>query len=56
LKANGVSWNAPSKFWTRLVSESDLEEMKTFLTDEIYPQGKIASKFAQINLRDRFKA
>lgn len=56
LKANGFSWNAPSKFWTRLVSESDLEEMKTFLTDEVYPQGRMAAKFTQIDLRDRFKS
>lgn len=56
LKANNFSWNASSKFWTRLVSESDLDEMKVFLTDKIYPKGKMSAEFTAINLRDRFKA
>ena len=56
LKANGFSWNALSRFWTRLVSESELEEMKTFLTDKVYLQGRMAAQFTPIDLRDRFKA
>ena len=55
LKANGFSWNAPSRFWTRLVSETDLEEMKTFLADEVYPQGRMSAQITPIDLRDRFK-
>ena len=56
LKANGFSWDAPNKFWTRLVSESELDGMKIFLTDEVYPKGKMKAEFSTIELRDRFKA
>jgi DNA polymerase-3 subunit epsilon len=56
LKASGFSWNATSKFWTRLVAEPQLEEMKIFLTDEIYPKGRMSAQFTPINIRDRFKA
>jgi DNA polymerase-3 subunit epsilon len=56
LKANGFSWDAPNKFWTRLVSESELDEMKNFLTEEVYPKGKMKAEFTTIELRDRFKA
>ena len=56
LKANGFSWDAPNKFWTRLVSESDFEEMKSFLVEEVYPKGKMKAEFTIIELRDRFKA
>jgi DNA polymerase-3 subunit epsilon len=56
LKANGFSWNAASKFWTRLVAEPQIEEMKVFLTDEIYPKGRMSAQFTPINIRDRFKA
>ena len=56
LKANGFSWNAASKFWTRLVAEPQLEDMKVFLTDEIYPKGRMSAQFTPINIRDRFKA
>lgn len=55
LKANGFSWNGASKFWTKLVSESDLDEMKMFLTDEVYPPGRMSARFTLIELRDRFK-
>lgn len=55
LKASGYSWNSSSRFWTRLVSESELEEIKTFLTNDIYPQGRMIAKFTPIDLRDRFK-
>lgn len=56
LKANGFSWNAPDKVWSRLVSESELDSMKVFLTDSIYPKGKMVAEFTNIDLRDRFKA
>ena len=56
LKNNGFSWDAPNKFWTRLVSESELDEMKNFLTEEVYPKGKMKAEFTNIELRDRFKA
>ena len=56
LKNNGFSWDAPNKFWTRLVSESELEGMKNFLTEEVYPKGKMKAEFTTIELRDRFKA
>lgn len=55
LKNNGFSWDAPNKFWTRLVSESELEGMKNFLTEEVYPKGKMKAEFTTIELRDRFK-
>jgi DNA polymerase-3 subunit epsilon len=55
LKNNGFTWDAPNKFWTKLVSESELEEMKNFLTEEVYPKGKMKAEFATIELRDRFK-
>lgn len=56
LKANGFFWNASSKFWTRLVSESELDAMKIFLADEIYPPARMSAQFIPIDLRDRFKA
>ena len=56
LKASGFSWNAASKYWTRLVAEPQLEEMKVFLTDEIYPKGRMGAQFTPIHIRDRFKA
>jgi DNA polymerase-3 subunit epsilon len=56
LKANGFFWDAPNKFWTRLVSESVLEAMKNFLTEEVYPKGRMKAEFTPIELRDRFKA
>ena len=56
LKADGFSWDGTRKFWTKLVSESDLDKMKTFLTDEVYPSGKMIARFSPIDLRDRFKA
>jgi DNA polymerase III subunit epsilon len=56
LKANNFSWDASHKFWTRLVPETELDEMKVFLTDKIYPKGKMKAEFATIEIRDRFKA
>lgn len=56
LKNSGFSWDAPNKFWTRLVTESELDEMKNFLTEEVYPKGKMKAEFSTIELRDRFKA
>lgn len=56
LKANGFSWDGGSKFWTRLVGESELDEMKEFLTDKVYPKGRMNAQFTPINVRDRFKA
>jgi DNA polymerase-3 subunit epsilon len=56
LKNNGFSWDAPNKFWTRLVSEAEFDEMKNFLTEEVYPKGKMKAEFSTIELRDRFKA
>jgi DNA polymerase-3 subunit epsilon len=56
LKTNGFSWDAANKFWSRLVSESKLDDMKNFLTEEIYPKGKMKAEFTAIELKDRFKA
>jgi DNA polymerase-3 subunit epsilon len=56
LKTKGFSWNAANKFWTKLVSESELDEMKTFLNDDVYPAGRMSAQFKTIELRDRFKA
>ncbi len=55
LKQSGFSWDAPNRFWTRLVSESDIDEMKRFLTEEIYPKGKMKAEFTSLGLKDRFK-
>ncbi len=55
LKGNGFFWNAPEKYWSKLIPESDLEEMKNYLTNEIYPSGKMNAQFNTIELRDRFK-
>jgi hypothetical protein len=56
LKNNGFYWDTAHKFWTRLVSEAELDEMKNFLTEEVYPKGKMKAEFSTIELRDRFKA
>jgi DNA polymerase-3 subunit epsilon len=56
LKNNGFSWDAPNKFWTKLVSESELDEVKVFLTEQVYPKGKMKAEFGIIELRDRFKS
>ena len=56
LKNNGFSWDVPNKFWTKLIPESELDEMKNFLTEEVYPKGKMKAEFINIELRDRFKA
>ncbi len=56
LKACGFSWNAPRKFWSKLVSENDLDQMKTFLADDVYPSGRMTAEFKAIDIRDRFKA
>jgi DNA polymerase-3 subunit epsilon len=56
LKNNGFSWDAPNKFWTRLIPETELDEMKNFLTEEVYPKGKMKAEFLPIELRDRFKS
>jgi DNA polymerase-3 subunit epsilon len=55
LKANGFFWNAPEKFWSKLISEADLDQMKVFLTDEVYPKSRMSAEFCTIELRDRFK-
>ena len=56
LKSKGFFWNAPSKFWSKLIPETELEEMKVYLADEVYPSGRMTAKFNAIELRDRFKA
>jgi DNA polymerase-3 subunit epsilon len=55
LKANGFFWDAPNKFWSTLVSEKELDSMKAFLEDSVYPPGKMGAKFTTIELKDRFK-
>lgn len=55
LKANGFSWDGGSKFWSRLVAEGEVEEMTAFLTDKVYPAGRMKAQFSPINIRDRFK-
>ena len=56
LKSKGFFWNAPSKFWSKLVSETELEAVKSFLTDDVYPSGRMTAEFKTIELRDRFKS
>jgi hypothetical protein len=46
----------PNKFWTKLIAENELDKMKVFLTEEVYPVGKMRAEFTPIELRDRFKA
>lgn len=55
LKANGFSWNGPDKVWSRLIPETEQDSMKAFLTEEIYPKGRMSAEFTAIDLRDRFK-
>lgn len=56
LKDRNFSWNAANKFWTRLIPETEQDEMMHFLTEEIYPKGKMGAQFTSIDLRDRFKS
>jgi DNA polymerase-3 subunit epsilon len=56
LKAKGFSWDGENKFWTKLIPETEIESMKTFLEDKVYPRGKMTAEFVLINHRDRFKA
>lgn len=56
LKDNGFRWNASSKFWTKLISEKELPQIKAFLESEVYPAGRMSANFSTIELRDRFKA
>ena len=56
LKSKGFFWNAPSKFWSKLVCETELEGVKSFLTEDIYPSGRMTAEFKTIELRDRFKS
>lgn len=56
LKSKSFFWNAPSKFWSKLVAETELDDMKIFLADEVYPKGRMTAEFSPIELRDRFKA
>lgn len=56
LKANGFSWDGENKFWTKLIPETELESMKVFLEEEVYPKGRMGAEMTAINLRDRFKA
>jgi DNA polymerase-3 subunit epsilon len=56
LKDKNFSWNAANKFWTRLIPETEQEQMKAFLTEEIYPKGRMSAEFTAIDLKDRFKA
>jgi DNA polymerase III subunit epsilon len=55
LKNNGFFWDATERFWYKLVTESDLDVMKNFLTEEVYPQGRMEAVCLPIGLRDRFK-
>lgn len=56
LKTNGFVWNASNKFWTKLVPESDIEQMNIFLINDVYPAGRMSAQLSSIDLRDRFKA
>jgi len=56
LKAQGFFWDAPNKFWSKFVPEPELSELKDFLEQKVYPEGKMKAEFTPIELRDRFKA
>ncbi|MFK7873872.1 MAG: 3'-5' exonuclease [Oligoflexales bacterium] len=56
LKSKGFSWNSARKFWTKSVAENELEEMKIFLTDQVYHQDRMAAEFIPVKIKDRFRA
>ena len=56
LKSKGFFWDAPSKCWSKLIPEAELPAMKDFLTNEVYPTGRMRAEFSTMLLRDRFKA
>lgn len=55
LKSHGFSWDGSGKFWTKLVSQTELEEVKNFLLSAVYPTGRMSAQFHPIDFRDRFK-
>lgn len=55
LKASGFSRGGASIFWTRLVVKSELDAMKEFLTNKIYPKGRMNEQFPPIYVWNRFK-
>ena len=55
LKGAGFSWDGGNKFWTKLIPETELEAMKGFLEEEVYPKGRMTAEMTTINIRDRFK-
>lgn len=56
LKEQKFFWNAPSKHWSKLVPENEIDKVKTFLENDVYPVGRMTAEFTAIELRDRFKA
>ena len=38
------------------MSETELDEMKKFLIEDVYPKGKMKAEFTAIDLKDRFKS
>jgi DNA polymerase-3 subunit epsilon len=56
LKSKGFFWDAPNKCWSKLIPETEQPEMKAFLTDDVYPVGRMKAEFSPMLLRDRFKA
>jgi DNA polymerase-3 subunit epsilon len=56
LKSKSFTWNAPKKYWSKLIAVTELDAMKSFLTEDVYPKGKMTADFTTIELKDRFKA
>jgi DNA polymerase-3 subunit epsilon len=55
LKANGFSWDGENKFWTKIIPDTELDAIKVFLEEEVYPKGRMGAEMTPINLRDRFR-
>ncbi|MCK5883793.1 MAG: hypothetical protein KAG61_08905 [Bacteriovoracaceae bacterium] len=55
LKSNKFSWNGEKKFWSKVIPERELDEMKNFLNTSVYAAGKMKAQFNVIEIRDRFK-
>lgn len=56
LKSKGFFWDAPNKCWSKLIPETEQDEMNSFLSNDVYPVGRMKAEFSPVLLRDRFKA
>ena len=56
LKSRGFFWNVSERFWSKLIPDTELDAMKEFLSDEVYPVGRMQAELLPIGLTDLFKA